>query len=196
MVISSFSSLIIPILNVDSVLSGCCPRSCSWKAVVYHDRLFLHCDGRYCPNRFLSSTWSSSDYHQAFTTGMVKTKLYPMKQLKESKKEVKDTESDWNSGTGFEHCTLPLLRPHLSASKTLSTTVVGGHQKKLKSILMDPYQQPRAMYILKISTFLKPQIWGKPRNEESVPASSRLPLDLLSLIIAHPVFTVHLTISF
>lgn len=53
---------------------------------------------------------------------------------------------------------LPPLGPHLSASKTLGTAVVGGHQKKPKSLLMDPYQQPRAMYILKISTLLKPQI--------------------------------------
>lgn len=61
---------------------------------------------------------------------------------------------------------------------------------------MDPYQQPKAVYTLKVSTLLKPQVWGKPRNEASAPASSRLPLDLLSLVVAHPVFTVHLTISY
>lgn len=61
---------------------------------------------------------------------------------------------------------------------------------------MEPYQQPKAMYTLKMSTLLNPQIWGKPRNEESAPASSQLPLDLSPLVIAHPVFTVHLTISY
>lgn len=44
MVISCFPLLIMPmcLLNVDSVLAGCCARSRGGKVMVYHDNLFVH----------------------------------------------------------------------------------------------------------------------------------------------------------
>jgi len=31
------------LLNVDAVLTECCPGSCRGKAMVYHENLLLHC---------------------------------------------------------------------------------------------------------------------------------------------------------